>query len=83
MRDSIPKRRMQRSAGSAPGVFLFIASFKTDNDEDTPELARELLELTEGLTFDPVEASVTEHFTTPPKPYTEDICCERGIRNHP
>ena len=28
--------------------------------------------LTEGQTFDPVEASVTEHFTTPPKPYTED-----------
>lgn len=54
-----------------PGVFLFKASFKTDTDEDTPELARELLELTEGLTFDPVEASVTEHFTTPPKPYTE------------
>ena len=21
--------------------------------------------------------------TTPPSPYTEDICCERGIRNHP
>ena len=62
---------MQRSAGSAPGVFLFKASFKTDYDEDTPELARELPELTEGQTLDPVEASVTEHFTTPPKPYTE------------
>ena len=21
--------------------------------------------------------------TSPPKAYTEDICCERGIRNHP
>ena len=30
-----------------------------------------------------VSASVTEHFTTPPKAFTEDICCERGIRNHP
>ena len=48
------------------------ASFKTDADEDAPELARELPELTEGQTFDPVEASITEHFTTPPKPYTED-----------
>ena len=35
-------------------------------------LARELPEITEGQTFDPVEASITEHFTTPPKPYTED-----------
>ena len=50
----------------------FKASFKTDADEDAPELARELPEITEGQTFDPVEASVTEHFTTPPKPYTED-----------
>ena len=50
----------------------FKASFKTDADEDAPELARELPELTEGQTFDPVEASITEHFTTPPKPYTED-----------
>ena len=29
-------------------------------------------EITEGQTFDPVKASITEHFTTPPKPYTED-----------
>ena len=50
----------------------FRASFKTDADEDAPELARELPEITEGQTFDKVEASVTEHFTTPPKPYTED-----------
>ena len=35
-------------------------------------LARELPEITEGQTFDPVKASITEHFTTPPKPYTED-----------
>ncbi len=50
----------------------FRASFKADADEDAPELARELPELAEGQTFDPVEASITEHFTTPPKPYTED-----------
>ena len=50
----------------------FRASFKTDADEDAPELARELPEITEGQTFDPVEASITEHFTTPPNPYTED-----------
>ena len=50
----------------------FRASFKADADEDAPELARELPEITEGQTFAPVEASITEHFTTPPKPYTED-----------
>ena len=50
----------------------FKASFKTDADEDAPELARELPEIAEGQTFDEVAASVTEHFTTPPNPYTED-----------
>ena len=28
--------------------------------------------LTEGQVFEPVSASVTEHFASPPKPYTED-----------
>lgn len=28
--------------------------------------------LTEGRVFEPVTASVTEHFTSPPRPYTED-----------
>ena len=28
--------------------------------------------LTEGQVFEPVSASVTEHFTSPPNPYTED-----------
>ena len=55
----------------------FKASFQTDADEDAPELARELPEITEGQTFDKVEASATEHFTTPPKPYTDVIFCER------
>lgn len=50
----------------------FKASFKTDADEDVPEQARELPEITEGQTFDKVKATVTEHFTTPPRPYTED-----------
>ena len=60
----------------------FRSSLKTDADEEA-EAVRELPELTEGQTFADVAASVTEHFTTPPKPYTEDICCERGIRNRP
>ena len=28
-------------------------------------------------------AELKEGQTSPPKSYTEDICCERGIRNHP
>lgn len=49
----------------------FRSSLKTDADEEA-EAVRELPELTEGQTFADVAASVTEHFTTPPKPYTED-----------
>ena len=49
----------------------FRSSLKTDSDEEA-EAVRELPELTEGQTFADVDASVTEHFTTPPKPYTED-----------
>ncbi len=32
----------------------------------------DLPDFTEGQTFEQAEASVTEHFTSPPKPYTED-----------
>ena len=46
--------------------------FKTDADDTAPEPARELPEITEGQTFDKVTAAVTEHFTAPPKSYTED-----------
>ena len=49
----------------------FRSSLKTDADEEA-EAVRELPKLTEGQTFADVAASVTEHFTTPPKPYTED-----------
>ena len=49
----------------------FRASLKTDADEDG-ETVRELPELAEGQVFEDVAASITEHFTSPPKPYTED-----------
>ena len=49
----------------------FRSSLKTDSDEDA-EAVRELPEFKEGQTFADVAASVTEHFTTSPKPYTED-----------
>lgn len=50
----------------------FRSSLKTDSDEDSDTQERTLPELTEGQTFSDVAASVTEHFATPPKPYTED-----------
>ena len=49
----------------------FRASLKTDADEDG-EAAPELPAIAEGQVFEDVAASVTEHFTSPPKPYTED-----------
>ncbi len=49
----------------------FRASLKTDADEDSGDMA-ELPELAEGQVFEDVAASVTEHYTSPPKPYTED-----------
>ena len=39
-------------------------------------------DLTPGQIFYNVAADKSEHFTSPPKQYSEDICCERGIRNH-
>ena len=48
---------------------IFRASLKempADGDGGT------LPDFTEGQTFDGAEVSVTEHFTQPPKPYTED-----------
>lgn len=54
----------------------FRSSLKIASDEDA-ETVRELPELKEGQTFADVAASVTEHFTTPPKPYTDVIFCER------
>ena len=50
----------------------FRASLKTDTDGEGAEPDKELPELSEGQTFEDVAASVTEHFTTPPKAYTED-----------
>ena len=49
---------------------VFRSSLKEKpEDEDAEDV---LPSLTEGQVFEPVAASVTEHFTSPPKPYTED-----------
>ena len=44
----------------------FLKEKPADGDGDT------LSDFTEGQTFDGAEVVVTEHFTQPPKPYTED-----------
>ena len=59
----------------------FRSTLKADGEEET-ETLNTLPELTEGQNFS-VTADVSEHFTSPPKAYTDVICYERGIRNRP
>ena len=54
----------------------FRAALKAKPDEDGAEDAA-LPELSEGQIFEAATASVSEHYTTPPKPYTDVIFCER------
>ena len=49
---------------------VFRSSLKEKPEDENAEGV--LPALTEGQVFEPVSASVTEHFTSPPKPYTED-----------
>ena len=49
---------------------VFRSSLKEKPEDEDAEGV--LLALTEGQVFESVAASVTEHFTSPPKPYTED-----------
>ena len=49
---------------------VFRSSLKEKPEDEDAEGV--LPALTEGQVFEPVAASVTEHFTSPPKPYTED-----------
>lgn len=50
---------------------LFRSSLKEKPEDDLEDVAA-LSALSHGQIFEQVKASVTEHFTTPPKPYTED-----------
>ena len=45
---------------------------KKDADEDSAEKEQKLPALTEGQVLENVTGSVQEHWTSPPKPYTED-----------
>src|SRR5699024_5727478 len=49
---------------------VFRSSLKEKPEDETEPIA--LPYFTEGQTFDRADASVTEHFTAPPKAYTED-----------
>ena len=69
--DFIAKGKTVLSPGWKDIDRRFRASLKTDADEDG-EATAELPTITEGQVFEDVAASVTEHFTSPPKPYTED-----------
>ena len=53
---------------------LFKSSLKTKEKDDP---MKSLPKVHEGDVLDGVSASVTEHFTTPPKQYTDVIFCER------
>ena len=57
----------------------FKRSFKTAEEKDgTDEGEKKLPELSEGMNFDGVQTKISEHYTTPPKRYTEVICCQCG-----
>ena len=49
---------------------VFRSSLKEKPEDEDAEGV--LPALTEGQAFEPVSVSITEHFTSPPKPYTED-----------
>ena len=51
----------------------FKRSFKTvEENNGTDEDEKKLPELSEGMIFDGVQTKISEHYTTPPKRYTED-----------
>ena len=57
-------------------------AFRTFLNE-APEKAEAFPDFAEGNTYEVADPTVAEQFSQPPKPYTEAICCERGIRNRP
>ena len=52
----------------------FKKSFKTTEERTASSEQEEgkLLEFSEGMTFDGVQTKISEHYTTPPKHFTED-----------
>ena len=62
------KQVLSRGWRAILDVFRFSLKEKPEDEDDEGVLPA----LTEGQVFESVAASVTEHFTSPPKPYTED-----------
>lgn len=62
----------------------FKRSFKTSEDKENTDTEEEKLpELTEGQTFENVQTKISEHYTTPPKHFTEVISCQCGAWKTP
>ena len=51
---------------------LFKKAYKTTEDKDDSDDTKKMPELTEGMTVTVEDTRVSEHFTQPPKHYTED-----------
>lgn len=51
---------------------LIKAQLKGGSSEDKEDKEKVLPDVVQGHTFDNVKSSLAEHFTSPPKPYTED-----------
>ena len=51
----------------------FKRSFKISGNQEEEKEEKKLPELSEGQTFDGVQTKVSEHFTSPPKRFTEDL----------
>ena len=67
---------------TAKGKTILASGWKRYEQEQAAD-ASTLPELTEQQALSVAAVSVKNGKTTPPKHFTEDICCERGIRNHP
>ena len=53
------------------------------NKPEEKDAMQSLPPMEEGQRWAGVQAEIKERESSPPKYFTEDICCERGIRNHP
>ena len=51
----------------------FKRSFKISGDQEKEKEAKKLPELSEGQVFDGVQTKISQHFTSPPKHFTEDL----------
>ena len=66
---------------TAKGKTVLVPGWKSYEQEQM-EAASTLPDVAEHQAISVSDAAVKTGKTTPPKHFTEDICCERGIRNH-